>query len=218
MLVLLLGLPGAGKGAIARKLKNNLNFEIFSTGELLRTEIREETALGKMVKPLVTTGKPVSDELMVNLVKERLSTRGNIVLEGFPKNVMQAEALDEFLSENGMQLDVVLNFAAPEEVLKERIRQRRICPKCSTVYHLQNCPPKVENICNHCGTKLTKRADDDEDFLMARLERYIKNSAPLLDYYRELGMLQEIDANMTLMEVYYEVLASNVKFTQDSFK
>lgn len=218
MLVLLLGLPGVGKGAIARKLKNNLNFDIFSTGELLRTEIREETALGKMVKPLVTTGKPVSDELMINLVKERLSTRGNIILEGFPKNVEQAKALDEFLAENGMQLDVVLNFTAPEDVLKERIRQRRICPNCSAVYHLQNCPPKVENVCNHCGSSLTKRADDDEAFLMTRLERYIKNSSPLLDYYRDSGMLTEIDADMPLMEVYYEVLASNVKFTQDSFR
>lgn len=217
MLVLLLGLPGVGKGAIARKLKNHLKFDIFSTGELLRKEIREETALGKMVKPLVLTGKPVSDELMINLVKERLTMKGNIILEGFPKNVAQAEALEKYLSENGMQLDVVLNFSAPEEVLKERIRQRRICTNCSAVYHLQNCPPKVENVCNHCGHPLSKRADDDEAFLLARLERYIHNSEPLLNYYRELGILKEIDAEQPLMEVYYEVISSNVKFTLDTF-
>lgn len=217
MLIILLGLPGVGKGAIARKLKKDFNFDIFSTGELLRKEIRENTPLGHMVKPMVTQGKPVSDEMIINLVKERLSTRGNIILEGFPKNVAQAEALDELMEESGLQLDLVLNFNAPEEVLKERIRLRRICPSCSTVYNLANCPPTVENTCNHCGAALTKRADDDEIFLNARLERYMSSSEPLLEYYRDLGILTEIDANLPLLEVYYEVLASNVKFTQDTF-
>lgn len=218
MLIILLGLPGVGKGAIARKLHNNFNFEIFSTGELLRKEIRDNTALGKMVKPLVTQGKPVSDEMMINLVKERLSTKGNIILEGFPKNVAQAEALDEFMLENGIQLDLVINFSAPEEVIKERVRQRRVCSKCSTVYNLVNCPPKEENICNNCGNPLTKREDDDDVLLNARIERYNMNSTPLLEYYREYGILTEIDTNVPLLDVYYEVLASNVKFTQDTFR
>jgi len=218
MLIVLLGLPGVGKGAIARKLNKNFNFEIFSTGELLRKEIRDNTSLGQMVKPLVTQGKPVSDEMMINLIKDRLSTRGNIVLEGFPKNVAQAEALDEFMLENGLNLDLVINFSAPEEVMRERIRSRRICTNCSAIYNLSNCPPATENVCDHCGSPLSKRADDDEEFLQARLDRYITNSAPLLDYYREFGMLTEIDANVPLLEVYYEVLASNVKFTQDTFR
>jgi len=218
MLILLLGLPGVGKGAIARKLNKNFNFEIFSTGELLRKEIRENSSLGQMVKPLVTTGKQVSDDMMINLVKERLATKGNIILEGFPKNVAQAQALDAFMEDNGLQLDLVLNFHAPEDVLKERVRQRRICSNCSAVYNLKNFPPQVENTCDHCGNSLTKRADDDEAFLLARLDRYIKNSTPLLDYYRDLGMLKDIDADLPLLEVYYEVIASSVKFTQDTFK
>ncbi len=118
MLILLLGLPGVGKGAIARKLNKNFNFEIFSTGELLRKEIRENTSLGQMVKPLVTTGKQVSDDMMINLVEERLATRGNIILEGFPKNVAQAEALDHFMEENGLQLDLVLNFMHQKKYLR----------------------------------------------------------------------------------------------------
>ncbi len=217
MLMILLGPPGVGKGAIARKLKEAYAFEIFSTGELLRQEIRDNTPLGQMVKPLVTQGKLVPDDLMINLVKERLMARRNLVLEGFPRNVAQAEALQGILEDHGLTLDGVLNFSAPEAVLKDRIRQRRICTGCSAVYHLVNCPPAVEGVCNHCGSPLSKRADDDEVFLQARLDRYLTSSAPLLNYYRETGLLKEIDAEVPLLDVYYQVLASNVKFTQESF-
>lgn len=217
MLVMLLGPPGVGKGAVARKLKEAYGFEIFSTGELLRREIRENTTLGRMVKPLIAQGQLVSDELMINLVKERLLSRGNIILEGFPRNVCQAEALDKILENHGLQLDLALHFSAPEEVLKTRLRQRRICTSCSAVYHLINCPPTRENICNYCGSPLSKRADDDEAFLQSRLDRYTRSAAPLIDYYRDQGMIQDIDAEVPLLDVYYQVLASNVKFTQESF-
>ncbi len=217
MLVILLGPPGVGKGAIARKLKEAYAFEIFSTGELLRNEIRENTPLGQMVKPLVTQGKLVSDELMINLVKERLLNRGNLILEGFPRNVVQAEALEKILEDHGLTIDLALNFSAPEDVLKTRIRQRRICTKCSAVYHLINCPPLVENVCNHCGSPLSKRADDDEAFLQNRLDRYMISSAPMLDFYKDRGMLHDINADAPLLDVYYQVLGSNVKFTQESF-
>lgn len=217
MLIILLGPPGVGKGAIARKLKEAYAFEIFATGELLRQEIRDNTPLGHMVKPLVTQGKLVPDDLMINLVSDRLLARKNLVLEGFPRNVAQADALQRILEDNGLTLDGVLNFNAPEAVLKERIRQRRICTGCSAVYHLVNCPPAVEGVCDHCGSPLSKRADDDEAFLDARLERYLNGSAPTLDYYRDLGLLKDIDAEVPLLDVYYQVLASNVKFTQESF-
>lgn len=217
MLVILLGPPGVGKGAVARKLKDAYAFDIFSTGELLRREIREGTTLGLMVKPLVTQGKLVSDDLMINLVKEHLLARGNLILEGFPRNVVQAEALEQILEDQGLKIDIALNFNAPEEVLKTRIRQRRICTKCSAVYHLVNCPPLVENVCNHCGSPLSKRADDDEEFLQSRLDRYLSSSAPLLEYYRDRGMLYDINAEAPLLDVYYQVLGSNVKFTQESF-
>lgn len=217
MLVMLLGPPGVGKGAVARKLKEAYGFEIFSTGEMLRREIRENTALGQQVKPLVTQGQLVSDELMIDLVRERLLARGNLVLEGFPRNIRQAEALADILEEHGLYLDVALHFSAPEDVLKMRLRQRRICTNCSAVYHLINCPPIQENICNHCGSPLSKRADDDEAFLQTRLDRYMNSSAPLIEYYRDLGMIHEIDAEVPLLDVYYQVLSSNVKFTQESF-
>lgn len=217
MLVILLGPPGVGKGAVARKLKQAYAFEVFSTGELFRKEIQDNTELGQAVKPLVTQGKPVDDTLVINLVKERLMDRGNLVLEGFPRNVVQAEALQEILEDHGMQLDVALHFSAPEPVLKERIRQRRVCTHCSAVYHMINCPPEVENVCNLCGSPLSKRMDDDESLLQARLDRYRANSAQLIAYYRDLGMLKEIDAEAPLMDVYYQVLSSNVKFTQESF-
>ncbi len=217
MLVILLGPPGVGKGAVARKLKEAYAFEIFSTGELLRREIRENTPLGQMVKPLVTQGKLVPDELMINLVREHLLARGNLILEGFPRNVRQAEALQDILEDQGLQLDLALHFSAPDEILKERLRQRRICTGCSAVYHLINCPPVRENICDHCGSPLSKRAEDDGAFLEKRLDRYLTSSEPLLEYYRERGMLQDIKAEAPLLEVYYQVLASNVKFTQESF-
>lgn len=217
MLVILLGPPGVGKGAVARKLKDAYAFEIFSTGELLRREIRDNTALGQQIKPLVDQGKLVDDDLVISLVRERLLARNNLILEGFPRNVRQAEALQEILEDHGLQLDLALHFSAPQEILKARLRQRRICTGCSAVYHMINCPPIRENICNHCGSPLSKRTDDDEEFLQARLDRYVNNSAPLLDYYRELGMLKEIDAEPPLLEVYYQVLGSNVKFTQESF-
>lgn len=217
MLVILLGPPGVGKGAVARKLKEAYGFEIFSTGELLRREIRDETPLGQMVKPLVTQGKLVPDELMINIVKERLLSRGNLILEGFPRNVVQAAALEQILEEHGLKIDIALNFTAPEEILKTRIRQRRICTKCSAVYHLLNCPPLIENVCNHCGSPLSKRADDDEAFLQTRLDRYLSAAAPLMDFYQDRGTLYEIDAEAPLLDVYYQVLGSNVKFTQESF-
>lgn len=217
MLVILLGPPGVGKGAVARKLRDGYSFEIFSTGELLRQEIRDNTPLGQMVKPMVAQGKLLPDDMMINLVKERLLARKNLILEGFPRNVAQAEALQQILEDNGLNLDVALHFSAPEPILKARISQRRICTGCSAVYHLGNCPPAVENICDHCGSPLSKRSDDDDAFLQARLDRYLAGAEPLLEHYRELGLLKDIDAEAPLLDVYYQVLSSNVKFTQESF-
>lgn len=217
MLVILLGPPGVGKGAVARKLKDAYAFEIISTGELLRQEIRENTEIGRQVEPLVSAGALVPDDLIINMVKERLLTRGNIILEGFPRNVRQADALEQILEDNGLQLDLALFFNAPEDVLKTRLQQRRICTGCNAVYNLINCPPIRENICNHCGRPLTKRLDDDEALFKTRLERYLSSSSTLIDHYRDLGILKDINADLPLLDVYYQVLGSNVKFTQESF-
>ncbi len=217
MLVILLGPPGVGKGAVARKLKDAYAFEIISSGELLRREIRENTEIGRQVEPLVSAGALVPDDLIINMVKERLLTRGNIILEGFPRNVRQADALEQILEDNGLQLDLALIFNAPEDVLKTRLQQRRICTGCNAVYHMINCPPIRENICNHCGSPLTKRLDDDEVLFRTRLERYLSSSSPLIDHYRDLGILKDINADLPLLDVYYQVLGSNVKFTQESF-
>lgn len=213
MIFILLGLPGVGKGTIARKLKKDFNFEIFSTGEILRQEIRENTDLGQKVKPFVVEGKQLSDELMIDLLRERLSTEKNVVIVGFPRNLEQAKALDQFLTERGVKINLVLNFVASEKVLKDRIRERLFCTKCSAVYHLTNFPPKIANTCNNCGSELSRRADDEESFLDSRLNRYITSSASLLEYYRRLDCFKEIDANEPLRDVYYDVLANNVKFT-----
>lgn len=217
MLVILLGPPGVGKGAVARKLKDAYAFEIISSGELLRREIRENTEIGRQVEPLVSVGALVPDDMIINMVKERLLTRSNIILEGFPRNVRQADALEQILEDNGLQLDLALIFNAPEDVLKTRLQQRRICTGCNAVYHMINCPPARENICNHCGSPLTKRLDDDEALFRTRLERYLSSSSALIDHYRDLGILKDINADLPLLDVYYQVLGSNVKFTQESF-
>lgn len=212
MIFLLLGLPGVGKGTIARKLKKDFDFEIFSTGEILREEIRNNTLLGQKAKPYVSEGNNLPDEIIINLLKERLSPSKNVVIVGFPRNVVQAKALDDYLNENDKKIDLVINFNASEKVLKDRIRQRLFCTKCSAVYHLTNFPPKVANKCNLCGSELSKRADDDEAFLDSRLNRYIKASVPLLEYYSKLDSYKEIDANEPLHDVYYDVLANDIKF------
>lgn len=217
MLLLSIGLPGAGKGAIARKLKSFFNFEILATGEILRDAIADNTELGNTVKEAVLHGHFIDDTLAIKLVEPLLDPHKDLILDGFPRNLAQAKALDEILEHMGLRIDGVLYFDVDETNMKERIEGRRVCPKCHAVYHATNFPPKDGKHCDRCGTDVTKRIDDTPDNVATRIEWFERETMPLVDYYGELGLLKVIDANQSTMDMYYQVLESNQKFTNRSY-
>jgi adenylate kinase len=191
--VVLLGPPGAGKGTQARELAKLLGVPHLSTGELLRDAARAKTPLGEEADLFMRAGRLVPDELVLRILKERLGRpdcSGGFILDGYPRNVAQATELDRITP-----VDRVLAFEIPENVLLERLTQRWNCPKCGTVYNLATRPPKRAGVCDHDGTPLVQRADDTPDAVRTRLAVYHEQTAPLLEHYRRLERLTEIDAS-----------------------
>lgn len=197
MIIVLLGPPGCGKGTQAQKLMDVLHLPQISTGDILRKALKDGTPLGLEAKKYMEAGQLVPDELVVNIMKERIKSpdcRDGFVLDGFPRSIPQAEALDEMLKEMNKRIDVAINFEVPEEELILRISGRRSCPKCGAMFHIKFSPPKVEGICDRCGEKLYQRADDNEDTVRNRLKVYNSQTAPLIDYYNRRGVLKNIMA------------------------
>ena len=209
MRAVLLGPPGAGKGTQAVKLVEKYNVPQISTGDIFRKNIKEGTELGKKAQEYMNSGQLVPDELVVDLVKDRLmqdDCANGYLLDGFPRTIFQAQELDKFLAENGQKLDAVINFEVGYETLMERLTGRRICKKCGAGYHIKNIPPKVEGICDKCGGELEQRKDDTRETAENRIAVYEKSTAPLIGYYTETGALKNFSAEKDPEIVFEEIV------------
>ncbi len=195
MVIIMLGAPGTGKGTVAGILTQKLGIPQVSTGDIFRKHIKEQTELGKLADKYISKGHLVPDDVTIDLVKSRLQeddVKNGIILDGFPRTVVQAEALDKMLAEQGRKVDMVVNLTTPKEEIIERITNRRICsnPECKTIYNLILNPPKVEGICDKCGSELIQRKDDNRETVEARFENYLEVTSPLVEYYTKKGNLR----------------------------
>ncbi len=207
--VVLLGPPGAGKGTQAKWLQERFEACQVSTGDILRKAVAEQTPLGKQAAAYINRGALVPDSLIVDLVAERLKEKDcdkGFVLDGFPRTISQAESLEEILKKMRLALDCVLSVQVPHRVIVERLAGRRTCKGCGALYHLTLDPPSKEGVCDRCGGELYQRDDDREETITARLKVYEAQTAPLVNYYRERGMLREIDSVGKVDEIRSRVL------------
>ncbi|MFG2128231.1 adenylate kinase [Streptomyces sp. NPDC048751] len=198
MRIVLVGPPGAGKGTQAAFLAKNLSIPHISTGDLFRANISQQTELGKLAKSYMDAGNLVPDEVTIAMAKDRMEqpdAENGFLLDGFPRNVSQAEALDELLETEGMQLDAVLDLEVPEDEVVKRIAGRRICRTDSShVFHVTYKPPAKEGVCDVCGGELYQRDDDSEETVRKRLEVYHTQTEPIIDYYKAQGLVVTISA------------------------
>ncbi|AYG81059.1 Adenylate kinase [Streptomyces hundungensis] len=198
MRIVLVGPPGAGKGTQAAFLAQNLAIPHISTGDLFRANISQGTELGKAAKAFMDAGNLVPDEVTIGMAKDRMEApdaENGFLLDGFPRNVVQAEALDEVLKADGVKLDAVLDLEVPEDEVVKRIAGRRICRSDSAhVFHVSYNAPKQDGVCDKCGGELYQRGDDTEDTVRKRLEVYHSETEPIIDYYRAQGLVITISA------------------------
>lgn len=197
-----LGPPGAGKGTIAQRVCEQHGCVQISTGDLLREEAKTGSDLGNKVKAIMETGAFVDDQVVGELVENKLKALGEkgFILDGFPRTGVQAEMLKGILEKLGLKLDAAFDIEASDDTIIERLLGRRSCPKCGKIYHVKNIPPKEEGICDKCGARLVLREDDKPAVVKMRLETYRKKTAPLIEYYEGRGLLKVIDANGSLEE------------------
>jgi len=203
-----MGLPGAGKGTQAEKISNEYRIPHISTGDMFRLAIKEGTPLGKKAKEFMDQGELVPDEVTIGIVEDRLKKDDcakGFLLDGFPRTIAQAEALQTLLSNLEKTIDHVLHINVPEEKLVERLTGRRICPTCGATYHVLYNPPKEEGICDRDGSRLIQREDDKAETVKNRLAVNLKQTQPLLDFYKERGYLQTIDGDRDINEVFQDV-------------
>ncbi|GAA1915397.1 adenylate kinase [Streptomyces sodiiphilus] len=205
MRILLVGPPGAGKGTQAALLAENLTIPHISTGDLFRANISDGTELGRKAQEYMREGKLVPDEITIGMAADRMAQDDagkGFLLDGFPRNLGQAEALDALLRESGQKLDAVLNLEAPEEEVVKRIAGRRMCRKDSShIFHAEFHRPETEGVCDICGGELYQREDDAEDTVRKRLEVYREETEPIIDHYREQGLVVTIEALGAVPEV-----------------
>ena len=211
MNIILLGPPGAGKGTQAERLVESRGLVQLSTGDMLRAAAKTDTEIGHRVKKIMELGQLVSDDVMVEMIHERIlqpDCKNGFILDGFPRTVVQAEALDVMLQKQGMKLDMVIEMAVQEAALVERIVGRFACAKCKHGYHDTFLPTKVPGVCDVCGsTEFTRRADDKAETVHARMEAYRAQTMPILPYYQGHGILRRVDGMADIDVVTQEIEA-----------
>jgi adenylate kinase len=200
--IVLLGPPGSGKGTQTERLCSELKLTKISTGDLLREAVRNKTALGAKAKGFMEAGKLVPNELVIDLVKEKMqSIKGGVILDGFPRSLEQAEKLDKFA-----KVDLAVDIEVNEDNLVKRLTLRRTCKSCNAVYHLEFNPPKKDGKCDKCGGELFQRSDDTEETVRERLKVYKEQTLPLTAYYHKRGILRKVDGEGDIGVVYGRVL------------
>lgn len=208
MKIIMLGAPGAGKGTQAKVISDKQNIPHISTGDIFRENVKNETPLGKKAKEYMDAGELVPDELTCDLVMDRISKddcKNGFVLDGFPRTIPQAEALDAALKSSGQSMDFALDVDVPDENIISRMEGRRACVSCGATYHVVTIPPKTEGKCDRCGADLIIREDDKPDTVKKRLDVYHKQTQPLIDYYKKQGILKTVDGTRDMDEVYSEI-------------
>jgi adenylate kinase len=211
MRLILLGPPGAGKGTQASGIIEKYQIPHISTGDIFRKNIKEGTELGKKAKGYMDQGLLVPDELVVAIVEDRLKEddcKDGFLLDGFPRTVKQAEALDESLSQMDVSMDKVINVSVDKNVLVERAVGRRICKDCGATYHIQFNPTKKDEVCDKCGGPLYQRADDNEETVTKRIEVYLNETQPLIDYYKARNILVTIDGEQDIHKVFEDIVVA----------
>lgn len=208
MRLILLGMPGAGKGTQAKKICQEYSIPQISTGDILRQAVKDQTELGKKAKDFMDGGLLVPDEVIVGIVRERLNEsdcKNGYVLDGFPRTVVQAGALEEALKNNNANIDAVLNIEVGEKVVLQRLGGRRTCGDCSMMYHEIFNPPKSEGICDRCGGKLIRRDDDRDEPIKKRLDQYRIQTEPLIQYYSDRGVLHTVSGEGDIDDIFTKI-------------
>ncbi|MCS7242066.1 MAG: adenylate kinase [Candidatus Caldatribacterium sp.] len=210
MRIILLGPPGAGKGTQAKRIEEEFGIPQLATGDIIRLAIKEGTEWGRKAESFVREGQLVPDEVVIGIVKDRLSrddVRRGFILDGFPRTLKQAEALEEMLQELGITIDAVLYFDIPAEELVRRLSARRVCENCQAPYNLISSPPHNDEICDRCGGKLVQRPDDAPEVIRKRLAVYEEQTKPLVEFYAKRGLLRVVPSSGTIEETYAQVKA-----------
>jgi adenylate kinase len=210
MRLVLLGAPGGGKGTQAKKLIEKYGIPQISTGDILRASVAAGTPLGKEAKSYMDKGELVPDSVVIGLVKERVAQddcKKGYILDGFPRNIAQAEALDKVLAEMGSPLTTALLIDVDKDVLMKRLTGRRTCKNCQQMYNIYFSPPKKEGVCDKCGGELFQRDDDKEETIKKRLDVYDAQTAPLIDYYNKKGILKSVKGVGNIDEIFNQVCA-----------
>ncbi|MCX0409224.1 adenylate kinase [Clostridium perfringens] len=208
MKIVLLGPPGAGKGTQAKSISNRYSIPHISTGDIFRKNISENTPLGIEAKSYMDNGQLVPDEVTINMVKYRLQQddcKNGYLLDGFPRTVHQAEALDNFLTEREESIDTALLIEVPKEFILERMTGRRVCPSCGASYHIKFNPPANDGKCDLCGSDVIQRKDDTEETVKERLDVYENQTQPLIDFYKNKKQLSVVDGTQAINEVFESI-------------
>ena len=220
MVIIMLGAPGTGKGTVAGILTSKLGIPQVSTGDIFRKHIKEQTELGKLAESYISKGQLVPDDVTIDLVKNRLKdsdVQNGIILDGFPRTVIQAEELDKILNKEGKKVDIVINLTTPEEEIIERIVNRRVCSNqdCKTIYNLVLNPPKQEGICDKCGHELIQRKDDNVETVKSRLENYFELTSTLVEYYEKQGKIYSALVSKAINKLGEDVAEDIVKYIEN---
>ena len=209
MKIVMLGAPGAGKGTQAKMIAEKYSIPHISTGDIFRANIKNGTELGKKAKSFIDKGQLVPDELTLDLIMDRFKEddcKNGYVLDGFPRTIPQAEALDEALKANGEKVDFAIDIDVPDENIVRRMGGRRACVNCGATYHIVYSPTKVEGKCDECGEELIVRDYDKPETVLSRLEVYHNQTQPLIDYYNEQGILKSVDGTIDMKDVFNEIV------------
>jgi len=205
MQLILLGPPGGGKGTQAKRLQEDAGLVQLSTGDMLRAAVASGSSIGQQAKAVIEAGKLVSDDVVISIIADRIEmpdAKKGFVLDGFPRTIAQAEALDAMLKARARRIDAVIEVRVPDTYLVERITGRFTCAKCGTGYHNKFSRPKVDGVCDKCGSReFVRRPDDNETAVRTRLEAYHRQTAPLLPYYERKGILHVVDGTLPIAEV-----------------
>jgi len=208
MRLILLGPPGAGKGTQAKMLKEKFQIPQISTGDILRQAVKDNTELGARAKTVMDAGQLVPDDIVIGLIKERIrqgDCKTGLILDGFPRNIAQAEKLSETLQDMNLAIDHVIDLEVDEGEVIERLTGRSTCSECGTMFHRVSRPPKVAGVCDDCGGKLAQRPDDNRETIEERLKVYSESTAPLKEFYSKQGSLKTVEAKGSVEEIFSRV-------------